>query len=458
MFKIKIGIFAVLLTFCGGQKGYLFGQSGKEVPRYKEKLSAWQDLKFGMIIHWGLYAVPGIVESWSICSEDEDWIPRDSTVDYETYKRDYWELIHKFNPVDFNPEQWARVAEMAGMKYVIFTTKHHDGFALFDTKESDFKVTNSAFKYHPKADVARYVFEAFRQKGMMVGAYFSKPDWHSPYYWWSRYATPTRHVNYKIDRHPDRWHSFQKYTYNQIYEIVHNYGHLDILWLDGGWVAPPEEDILMDSIAKMVHETQPGMLIVDRTVGGSHEHYRTPEKQIPDKQLPYAWETCMPLSKDWGYIPNAVFKSSKEVIATLVEVVAKGGNLLLGIGPTPEGIIEPSVETRLQEIGHWLHRYGESLFATIPDTNYQQGNLWFTVSKKQDYAYAIHVPKLGEPAPRQISWQGHTPKKGTRIWLLNHARPLNWQTKNGITTVFLPDERILTDEIFALKIEISCCK
>ena len=142
-------------------------------PLVKAKLERWRDLKFGMIIHWGIYSVPGIVESWSICSEDVDWIPRDSTLDYNEYKKWYWGLSERFNPTQFDPNQWADVAQKAGMKYVVFTTKHHDGFALFDTKYSDYSIAKGPFKDNPKADAARYVFEAFRSHNMMVGAYFS---------------------------------------------------------------------------------------------------------------------------------------------------------------------------------------------------------------------------------------------------------------------------------------------
>ena len=144
-------------------------------------LDKWQDLKFGMIIHWGLYSQLGIVESWSICSEEEDWIGRDSTQSYDSYKRKYWETIHTFNPTAFNPEQWASYGKKAGMKYVVFTTKHHDGFCLFDTKQTDFSIMNGAFKGHPRNNAAKEVFRAFRKEGYMIGAYFSKPDWHSQY-------------------------------------------------------------------------------------------------------------------------------------------------------------------------------------------------------------------------------------------------------------------------------------
>ena len=151
-------------------------------PAVLEKLDQWQDLKFGVLMHWGLYSVPGIVESWNLCNED--WIVRPEGSTYEGYKQWYWGLSKVFNPVRFNPEQWADVFEDAGMKYMIFTTKHHDGFCMFDTEYTDFSVAKAGpFSGNPKKDIAKYVFDAFRPKGFMIGAYFSKPDWHCEWFW-----------------------------------------------------------------------------------------------------------------------------------------------------------------------------------------------------------------------------------------------------------------------------------
>ncbi|HEY0177611.1 MAG TPA: alpha-L-fucosidase, partial [Pedobacter sp.] len=204
----------------------------------RTKLDQWQDQKFGMLIHWGLYAVPGIIESWQICSEN--WIERDSTIAYEDYKKWYWGLNQQFNPIKFNPDQWAKAGKDAGMKYMIFTTKHHDGFSMFATKQSDFNIASGPFAKNPKADVAKYVFDAFRKQGFMIGAYFSKPDWHSQYFWWSKYATPDRNTNYDIRKYPWRWNQFKTFVFNQLSELMNNYGSVDILWLDGGWVRPLE--------------------------------------------------------------------------------------------------------------------------------------------------------------------------------------------------------------------------
>lgn len=416
-------------------------------------LENWRDLKFGMIIHWGLYSVPGIVESWSICAEDVDWIPRDSNVNYNDYKNWYWGLNQEFKPEKFDPEQWASVARNAGMKYLIFTMKHHDGFAMYDTRFSDFSIAQGPFRNHPKNDVAKWVFDAFRHQDMKVGAYFSKPDWHSQNYWWNRYATPDRHVNYDIAQHPQRWNDFKQFVHNQIDEITSRYGKLDILWLDGGWVCPPDEDIDMAAVSHIARRNQPGILIVDRTVGGANENYQTPEKTIPDQQRRTPWETCIPLSKDWGYVPDADFKSAKQIIEMLMEVVAKGGSLLLGIGPSPQGLIEERECAILNEIGQWLQKNGEAIYNTRCADVYHIENMWFTNSKNGKYAYLL-CPSATE---NKIYWSHfNLPRKGSNIVLLDTHKKLSYfVTEDGKIIVNLPKEYAGTGKPLALKIEVQ---
>ncbi|AOM77196.1 alpha-L-fucosidase [Pedobacter steynii] len=422
-------------------------------PLVKNKLEKWQDQKFGMIIHWGLYAVPGIMESWNLCSED--WISRDSTIAYEDYKKWYWGLSEKFNPVNFNPEQWAKAGKSAGMKYLVFTTKHHDGFNMFDTKESDFKISNGPFKGNPKADVAKYVFDAFRKQDFMIGAYFSKPDWHSQYYWWSKYATPDRNNNYDIKKNPWRWNKFKTQTFNQISELMNNYGSVDILWLDGGWVRPLEtvtdevrawgatipawsQDIDMPKIAEMGRKAQPGLLIVDRTVHGPYENYQTPEQHIPEKQLDHPWESCMTLGGAWGFAANDQYKSAGTVIHSLIEITAKGGSLLLGVGPKPDGTMPEKVISRLEEIGNWINKNGKAIYGTRITKNYHQGNTWFTQSKDAKTRYALVCLKEGEDIPSTISWVGNEPAKGTKIKLLQTGENVKWVKENEQIKVILP--------------------
>lgn len=422
-------------------------------PLVKQKLDQWQDQKFGIIIHWGLYAVPGIIESWSLCSED--WITRDSNSYYGDYKKWYWGLQKDFNPVKFNPEEWAKVAKAAGMKYLVFTTKHHDGFCMFDTKQTDFKITSGPFANNPKSNVAKYVFDAFRKEGMMIGAYFSKPDWHSENYWWPVYATPDRNNNYDIRKFPWRWQKFKNYTFNQISELMNDYGKMDILWLDGGWVRPLEtvndevrswgakipewsQDIDMPKIAAMARKAQPGVLIVDRTVHGPYENYQTPEQRVPDKKIDNPWESCITLGGAWGYVPNDVPKPASKVISQLIEVVAKGGSLLLGVGPTADGVLQPQMVDRLYEIGSWLKNNGEAIYNTRTLNIYKDGDVYFTKAKTGGKTYALLPLDDVNSFPSTVTWGENLPRKGSKIKLLQTGEHLKWTIRDKKVSIKLP--------------------
>ena len=419
----------------------------------RRKLEQWQDLKFGMIIHWGLYAVPGIIESWALCSED--WIERDSSIAYEDFKKWYWGLQKDFNPVNFNPEQWAKAGKDAGMRYLVFTTKHHDGFAMFDTKESNFKISAGPFKDHPKADVAKHVFDAFRKQDFMIGAYFSKPDWHSEDYWWPKYATADRNNNYDIRRYPWKWDKFKQFTYNQIKELMYNYGAIDILWLDGGWVRPLEtvneevrswgaripewsQDINIPAIAAMARKAQPGLLIVDRTVHGRFENYQTPEQRIPADQLPYPWESCITLGHAWGFVPNDQFKSPATVIHSLIEIVAKGGSMLLGIGPKADGTLSEEAVTRLRAIGEWLNKNGDAIYKTRITSKYQEGTTYFTKNTQTGKMYALICLQENTQLPPQVEWTQNLPAPKTKITLLQTGTPVKWRREGNKVRVTLP--------------------
>ena len=410
-------------------------------PLVLAKLENWQDLKFGMIIHWGLYAQAGIVESWELTSED--WINRRDSMTHHEYKQWYRSLKDDFNPVNFDPDVWAEAALRAGMKYVVFTTKHHDGFNMFDTKYSNFKITDGPFANHPKSNVAKYVFEAFRNKDMMIGAYFSKPDWNSQYFWWEKYATDDRNVNYNIGVHPDRWEKYQQFVSNQVEELTTNYGDLDILWFDGGWVREGrmvhggEQSVNMPALAEMARTNQPGLLIVDRTVPGLYENYQTPERTIPENRLPNPWESCIPLNNNWGYVPNDDSKSSEQIIHSLIEIVAKGGSLLLGIGPKPDGTLRTYDVAKMNEIGDWLKVNGEAIYGTRSIENYQSGEVFFT--KKENQVYALLPIKQGINL-REVIWTGNLPKKGTKMNLLGSSKPVNYKIKDNQVIVMLPKE------------------
>lgn len=423
-------------------------------PKVLAKLDKWQDLKFGIILHWGIYSVPGIVESWSITSED--WITPPKDMTYEQYKQWYWGLKDKFNPTKFNPEQWAKVAKDAGMKYVVFTTKHHDGFCLWDSKQTDYTVTHSGFAGNPRADVAKYVFDAFRKEGMMAGCYFSKPDWHCPYYWWPAKATYNRLHNYDIKQYPERWHKYQSFVYNQVKELMSGYGPFDILWLDGGWCTAPREDIKLDSIVDMARSYQPGLIVVERACPGKNENYQTPERTIPDEQILNPWESCITLTNDWGYVKHPVFKTPARVIGILSEIVAKGGSLLLGVGPTPEGLLEDKSVSILEEVGKWMKANGEAIYSTKPTPVYHNADktVWFTANKNGHTLYAL-VPKADDKdLPEYVEWSGNEPKKGSKVVDLATKKKLRWTNENGVTRVYLPAGSAKSDGV-AMRFEVK---
>lgn len=345
-------------------------------PQVLTKLKHWQDQKFGVLMHWGLYSVPGIVESWSICSED--WIVRERKPTYEEDKAWYWSQKDSLNPVNFDPSKWADVMKKAGMKYMIFTTKHHDGFCMFDTKYTDFSIAHGPFGKDPRHNIAKEVFNAYRNKGFMIGCYFSKPDWHSKWFWNPYYATPNRRINYKKQQHPDWWQNYRKFTQNQLNELTTDYGNIDILWLDGGWITG--EEIGLDTILVDARKRNPGMISVDRTIRGKNENYQTPEQGIPAKQLDIPWESCITLSHAWGWTPNAKFKSPNKVIGILSEIVAKGGCLALGVGPKADGTLQPEVVKNLLQIGNWLNKNGQAIYSTVNAAHYNDGKVWFTAA------------------------------------------------------------------------------
>ena len=330
-------------------------------------------------------------------------------------------------------------------------SRRHDGFCMFDSKFTNFSIAKHAFKNHPQRDVLRHVLSAFRTKGFMIGEYFSKPDWHSQDYWWDVYPTKHgRNVNYDVNRWPWRWQRYKTFVFNQLEELLTNYGSVDILWLDGGWVNKDNnQDIDMPKIAQMGRAHQPGLIMVDRTIHGEFENYQTPERTIPETQLNYPWESCITLSNDWGWVPNATWKSPHTVVNILAEIVAKGGNLVLGVGPTPQGLIEPEAEKRLNEIGQWLNRYGKAIYNTTTTPIYNDKQLWFTASKDGKTRYAIYALKDNETRPLSLRWRGNAPKS---VQLLGTGQRLKMQKSGDVTTVALP--KTLKNEPFALQLNM----
>ena len=427
-------------------------------PLIQKRIDQWQDIKFGLLMHWGPYSQWGIVESWSICPEDEGWCVPDTVKDYFAYKKRYENLGSTFNPLKFDPVRWAKAAKNAGMKYVVFTTKHHDGFCMFDSKYTDYKITGEKCPFHsnPKADVTKEIFSAFRNEGLWVGAYFSKPDWHSPDYWWPQFPPRDRNVNYDPALYPDKWNSFVNYTHNQVMELCSNYGKIDILWFDGGWVhkmetpaetpsipgfivkKPFNQDIRMDELVSKIRSVQPEAIVVDRAVPGKNQNYLTPENTVPDEMLPYPWESCIILGGGWSYSFNAKMMPARKLIHMLSDIVAKGGNLLLNIGPGPNGSWYDEAYTRLNDIGEWLKINGEAIYGTRVVEPYFEGKLRFT-NGKDGSDYIIYLLDENEIIPAEIVTEKYSPEKGSKITVLGKkGNSLKWQSTGGVFKIVVP--------------------
>ena len=445
-------------------------------PLVLDKLEKWQDLKFGLLMHWGPYSQWGVVESWSICAEDEPWCRRNNQ-DYVQYKRDYENLQTTFNPLQFDPVRWAKAAKNAGMKYVVFTTKHHDGFSMFDTRLTDYRITADKTPFHTnqKANIAKEIFNAFRAEGLWAGAYFSKPDWHSEFYWWPNFATPDRNVNYDISKYPDRWESFVQYTQGQIMELLGgDYGKIDILWLDGGQVQkltkeevyryidqirnmPGEEvykyimstgykyskiqsqDIRMDELVERARKAQPGIIVVDRAVYGKNQNYLTPENRVPDKALPFPWESCITAGGGWSWSPDAKYMSGKAVVQLLVDIVTKGGNLLLNIAPGPQGQWHDDAYTLLDDIGAWMKVNGEAIYGTRALAPYKEGKV--CISKKGDNTiYIYYLAEENEAMPSNIEMTTFSLPAGSKVQLVGQGTPLKWRKNGNGFVINLPEK------------------
>lgn len=360
-------------------------------PEIQEKLAWFQDQKVGVIFHWGLYAVAGIVESWQLSEEDSWARKRPWRDDLDQLRHDYWQLNQQFNPTKFDPQDWAEKSQAAGFRYMIFTTKHHDGFNMYDTAFSDYKVTgvDTPFHSNPHGDIFSEVSQAFRKEGLGVGAYYSKPDWHCEYYWVPKERPVGRYASYDPLEFPERWEKYNQFVENQLIELTHNYGKIDILWLDGGWVNSQNNEFLrMDEIVPKLRAEEPDLLIVDRTIGGDYENYVTPERKIPQIPPKKAWESNIPLAKNWGYVPNDQYKSFDEILHSLVQIVALGGNVIYGVGPKPDGTLPKEAEALMAELGGWLKTYGEGIYASRPHQVVTEAGWYFTQGKTGIYGFA----------------------------------------------------------------------
>jgi len=300
-----------------------------------ENIQAWREMRFGLFIHWGPVSLKGTEIGWSRGGERRGRNDRSTgSIPVEVYDN----LYKQFNPVKFNADEWIHIAKDAGMKYLVFTSKHHDGFSMFDSQVTDYKITNSPFK----RDVVKELADACHKAGLKLGYYYSPVDWYHPDY------RTENHVRYITFMH------------DQLREICSNYGKIDIIWFDG--LGGTAEDWDSPNLFKMIRRLQPHVIINNRAgLPGDHD---TPEQRIGKFQTDRPWETCMTICRQWAWKPDDNMKSLKQCIDTLVRVVGGDGNFLFNVGPMPDGRIEPRQVERLKEMGDWLEKYGKTIYGT----------------------------------------------------------------------------------------------
>ncbi|MCX6261076.1 MAG: alpha-L-fucosidase, partial [Bacteroidia bacterium] len=349
--KTKTFTITILMVFLLIISQIAPAQLPKETEAQKtQRMKWWTDARFGMFIHWGLYALPA----------RHEWVKNRERITNEQYQK-YFDI---FNPDLYNPKEWARMAKEAGMKYVVLTAKHHEGFCLWDSKFTDYKSTNTPLG----KDIIREYVDAFRAEGLKVGFYYSLIDWHHPDYTIDRnhpqrqdYDTAYARLNKGRDMN-----KYREYIKNQVRELLTNYGEISIIWLDfsfPGKNGKGHQDWDSENLLKLARSLQPGIIVDDRLdlkdVEGGWD-FTTPEQykvtkwpEVNGRRVP--WETCQTFSGSWGYYRDETsWKSPAQLLELLIESVSKGGNLLLNVGPTARGAFDYRAQERLKSMGDWM--------------------------------------------------------------------------------------------------------
>ena len=348
-------VFLLALTQVQAQQKKIFNETDQQK---EQRLAWWVNDRFGMFIHWGLYSMPA----------RHEWVKNRERMTDSAYQK-YFDL---YNPDLYNPREWARQAKAAGMKYAVITTKHHEGFCLFDSKYTDYKATNTA----AKRDLIKEFVDAFRAEGLKVGFYYSLIDWHHPDFTIDRVhpQRPNDPKDYEALNKGRDMDKYRAYLKNQLRELMTNYGKIDILWTDfsyPGKNGKDHNDWNSLELIKMIRKLQPGIIINDRLDLGEYEDggdFVTPEQykvaEWPTRNGKRVhWETCQTFSGSWGYYRDETsWKDNKQLLVLLIESVSKGGNLLLNVGPTSRGVFDARAQDRLKGMGEWMQVNSRSIY------------------------------------------------------------------------------------------------
>lgn len=425
----------------------LFIELNAQYVPTKENMEArewFSNAKFGLFIHWGPFSIPG----------DGEWVMQQRNITVKNYTR----LMDFFNPIKFDAAQWVSMAKNAGMKYITLITRHHDGFSMWDTKYSDFNIMNSP--YHK--DIVKMIADECHKQNIKLFLYYSLLDWRRDDY--SYWTGRTGHGTGRTV-HGD-WNNYIKFMENQLTELLTNYGEIGGIWFDGYWdqTAPegaadrtPKIDWHLNEIYALIHKLQPQCLI-----GNNHhlsplpgEDFQMFEQDLPGEnksglsyqkpsELPL--ESCVTMNNSWGFnITDTSYKTPKQLINLLVKASGYGANLLLNIGPMPNGVVQPEFQERLAYMGNWLRTYGESIYNT--KGGYIRPQKWGCITQKGDTMF-VHV--LNDSSTT-IQLENFPYKKITKAYLLKNNAAINTTLKNGLLTVeALKQEADEPDEVIVL--------
>ena len=405
------------------------------------RMQWWREARFGMFIHWGAYAIPaGTWRGERIARSGGEWIMTRASIPIPEYEQ----IVRQFNPVHFDAEAWVRLAKQAGMKYIVITSKHHDGLSIYDSAVSSYDILDATpFRRDPLKELA----DAAAREGIRLGFYYSIMDWHHPH------AQGPNYPDYNAQiPNPDFGRYVQDYLKPQLRELLTNYGDVAVLWFDGDWIADWTEAYGRELYA-LARDLQPGVIINNRvgtgrerrreegvirglTIPGHVGDYGTPEQHIPPQGLPGVdWESCMTLNGTWGYKSyDDNWKDTRTLVRTLVDIASKGGNYLLNVGPKADGTIPAPSESRLLEMGAWLQVNGEAIYGTQASPFPEQPD-WGRFTRKSGVLYT-HIFDWPEDKVLTIP---HLDQPPVRAFLLADQEPLEVEQTDQGVAVQLPD-------------------
>jgi alpha-L-fucosidase len=400
----------------------------------------FEDMKFGLRIHWGLYAMVGSDASWALPHSSQE------------FRNIYGTLYQFFNPTDFDADAWMNMMTRAGMKYFTITTKHHDGFCLWPTETwqksirltpkgislgvghyEDCLIHYSIMDTPYRKDIIGALVGAARKKGLGVSFYYSHIDWHDPAFAWDPnnwYYDPS----FTRESDPQRWQKFVDQERAQVRELMTQYGRTDALELDMGWPKEAHPEII--EVARMVRSLQPDVLIRNRGIGAYGDFY-TPEGNIPEGfEKGWPWQVIYPGGEAFSYLPNDRYKPKEWILESLIDVVSKGGNFEVGFGPMGNGAWPKEIVERLRWVGNWLRINGEAIYSTRPYTTFTEGQtIRYTRSKDGKTLYAI---SLGWPG-KAVRLNAVRTDPAMGISMLGVPGKLNWWKEAGQLVIDIPE-------------------